>query len=166
MLIEESIHLRDSAQNILSEALGGKTLTRLERLVLISLTEAGNPQTVSQIGRNLGHSRQVVQRAANRLLELELVEKSPNPDHKASPLLAPTKKGLKFEQQMGDMLVSIVGGLLTERDIRMCRRVCRDLRKLREIIESHEAPGSTASPTDPVGGCRGSKEPRGSTSAR
>ena len=138
MVIEESILLRDSAQSILSEALGGDSLSRLERLVLISLTEAGMPLTAAQIGRNLGHTRQVIQRAANRLVELDLVQRRPNPDHKTAFLMEPTKKGLKFEQQMGNALVGIVDTLLTEKDIEMCRRLYRDLKKLRDKIEHYQ----------------------------
>ncbi len=138
MLIEESIHLRESAQKILSEALGGETLTRLERLVLLSITEAGRPMTASQIGRNLGHSRQVVQRAANQLVALSLLKKLPNPDHKTSALLEPTEKGREFEQQMGDTLIAIVNGLLTDRDIKTCQRVCAELKRLRGLIEAYE----------------------------
>ena len=138
MVIEESILLRDSAQSILSEALGGDLLSRLERLVLISLTEAGTPLTAAQIGRNLGHTRQVIQRAANRLVELDLVQRLPNSDHKTALLLEPTKNGLKFEQQMGSALIGIVDTLLTEKDIEMCRRLCRDLKKLRHKIEHYQ----------------------------
>ncbi len=137
-LIEESIHLKDSAQSILSAALGENTLSRLERLVLISLTEAKKPLTVSQVGRALGHLRQVVQRAANRLLELGLIEKLPNPDHKTSPLLQPTQQGLAFEQQLGDTLIAVVSNLLTESDIKTCERICKDLKKIRAKIEAYD----------------------------
>lgn len=137
-MIEESIHLRDSAQKILSEALGGNTVTRLERLVLLVLTGAGQPLTVSQIGRNLGHSRQVIQRAVNQLIELEMLEKQPNPHHKTSPLIAPTAKGTAFEQQMSEKLVEIVSSLLTRNDLGVCQRIRRDLNGLRKKIEACE----------------------------
>ncbi len=138
MLLDESIRLRDSAQCILSEALGGKVLTRLERLALISITEAGHPLTISQLGRNLGHSRQVMQRAVNQLIDLGFLKKMENPDHKTAALLEPTAKGLKFEREMGEKLVHIVNGLLSEADLKMCRNVYRDLRKLRAVIEAYE----------------------------
>ena len=138
-LIEESIRLKDSAQFILSESVGGTTLTRIERLVLIMITESDTPMTSSQMSRHLGHSRQVVQRAVNRLLELELIGKLPNPDHKTSPLLEPTAKGMKFEEQLGATLVDIVDSLLTDDDIKMCRRINRDLSKLRQLIENYQA---------------------------
>lgn len=138
-LIEESIRLKDSAQFILSESVGGTTLTRLERLVLIMITESDSPMTASQISRHLGHSRQVVQRAVNRLLELELIGKLANPDHKSSPLLESTVKGVEFEQKLGETLITIVGSLLSASDIARCQRISRDLKKLRLIIEAHQA---------------------------
>ena len=147
MLIEESIRLRDSAQQVLSEVLATETLTRLERLVLLSITEFGRPLTVSQVGRNLGHSRQVVQRAANQLVSLGFLEKLPNPDHKTSPLLQPTDSGRAFERQMGEALVQMVNTLLTDADIATCLRVADALKKLRTKIENFEGPDSGLQPS-------------------
>lgn len=138
MLIEESIQLKQSAQVILSEAVGGATLTRLERLVLIAVTEETAPRTSSQLSRNLGHSRQVVQRVANRLVELGLVRKLQNPDHKTAPLLEPTEKGRKFERQMGGTIDDIVRTLLSESDLKLCKRISSDIKRLRGLIESYK----------------------------
>lgn len=142
-LIEESIRLKDSAQVILSESVGGTTLTRLERLVLIMVTESDTAMTSSQISRHLGHSRQMTQRAVNRLLELELIRKLTNPDHKTSPLLKVTEKGIEYENQLGGKLINIVGSLLSDDDIRMCQRTTKELRKLRSLIEAYQAEIST-----------------------
>lgn len=138
-LIEESIRLKDSAQFILTEAVGGTTLTRLERLVLIMITESDDPMTASQISRHLGHPRQVIQRAVNRLQELKLIKKFANPDHKTSPLFAVTSKGIDFENQLGEKLINIVDSLLTEKDIKTCQRISKDLKKLRVLLESFQA---------------------------
>jgi len=51
------------------------------------------PQTASGVSRQMGISRQAVQRVANRLLAEGLLEKSDNPAHKRAPLLAPTQAG-------------------------------------------------------------------------
>jgi len=139
MVIEESIRLKDSAQVILSEAMKGTPLSRLERLVLIMITEADVPMTASQMARALGHSRQVVQRAANQLVDLDLLTKVPNPDHKASSLFVPTKEGLKYEARLGSGLFDIVGSLLTEKDKKMCLRLSRELKHLRDLIEAYAA---------------------------
>lgn len=138
-VIEESIRLKDSAQVIFSESVGGKTLSRVERLVLIMITESDTAMTASQISRHLGHSRQTTQRAVNQLLQLGLIRKLTNPDHKTSPLLETTDRGREFENQLGEKLVEIVGSLLSDSDVEMCRRMVGELKKLRSMIEAHQA---------------------------
>jgi len=51
------------------------------------------PRTASGISRQMGISRQAVQRVANRLLAEGLLESLSNPAHKRAPLLAPTLAG-------------------------------------------------------------------------
>jgi len=51
------------------------------------------PQTASGISRQMGISRQAVQRVANRLLAEGLLERLDNPAHKRAPLLAATQAG-------------------------------------------------------------------------
>jgi len=138
MVIEESIRLKDSAQVILSEAMEGAHLSRIERLVLLMITEADAPMTASQMARALGHTRQVIQRAANQLVALRLIKKLPNPEHKASSLFEPTPEGLDYEAQLGSSLQKIVASLLSEKDAAMCLRLSRELRKLREAIEAYQ----------------------------
>jgi len=138
MVIEESIRLKDSAQVILSEAMEGAHLSRIERLVLLMITEADAPMTASQMGRALGHTRQVIQRAANQLVSLQLIRKIPNPEHKASSLFEPTSKGMTYEARMGASLQEIVASLLSEKDAAMCLRLSRELKKLREAIEAYQ----------------------------
>ncbi len=141
LLVEECINFRESAQEVLSVALGGETLSRLEGLVLLSVTESERPLTVPQVGRSLGHSRQVVQRAANHLVELGLVEKLPNPDHKTAALLKATERGEKFETTLGRALLDLVGSYLGEADLQTCERAFRDLRRLRGLLEDYRQGG-------------------------
>ncbi len=137
-MIEESILLKDNAQRILSKALSGPSLSRLEGLVLVSVVEADQPQTVPQIGRALSSSRQVVHRAANRLKELGFVRKLQNPDHKTAPLLEPTAAGIKYEKQLGTAFDKIVDGIVSETDLRKCERMAADIRRLRALLEEYE----------------------------
>lgn len=51
------------------------------------------PLTVAGIGRQMGITRQAVQRSANRLMDEGMLESTPNPAHKRSPLLSPTARG-------------------------------------------------------------------------
>jgi DNA-binding MarR family transcriptional regulator len=58
------------------------------------------PLTAAGIARQMGITRQAVQRIANRLVDEGLLEASPNPAHKRSPLLAPTPQGRKAVKQI------------------------------------------------------------------
>ena len=59
-----------------------------------------NPLPVAQIARNIGLTRQSVQRSANVLKNKELVRFEENPDHKRAKLVIPTKKGQKVLKQV------------------------------------------------------------------
>lgn len=51
------------------------------------------PLTAAGIARQMGITRQAVQRIANRLIAEGHLQASPNPAHKRSPLLTPTTDG-------------------------------------------------------------------------
>ncbi len=140
-MIEESILLKDSAQRILSKELSGPSLTRLEGLVLVSVVGAEQPQTAPQIGRALSSSRQVIGRAANRLEELGLIRKLPNPDHKTAPLLEPTREGRKYEKQLGSAFDRIVDDIVSGPDLKKCEQIAKDMSRLRALLEEYEAQG-------------------------
>jgi DNA-binding MarR family transcriptional regulator len=67
----------------------GQTQARWQVLSAAS----GRPQTVPQIARVLGVTRQNVQRIADLLVAEHAVEYRDNPDHRASPHLILTKNG-------------------------------------------------------------------------
>jgi DNA-binding MarR family transcriptional regulator len=73
-------------------------LSELENVVLTAVTGARYPPTVPQIGRSLGHPRQVVQRAADALAARSLVQWLDNPDHKRARLLVPTGEGKRLRK--------------------------------------------------------------------
>lgn len=68
-------------------------LVLLEALALGTIYGDSNPPTVSEIGRELGFSRQSVQRAVNKLVDLGLIEALPNPRHKKAPVFVATHAG-------------------------------------------------------------------------
>jgi len=70
-------------------AVAGQTQARWQMLWTIAET----PLTVPQVARRLGVSRQHILRLAHELTAEGLVELSPNPDHKTSPLLTITPAG-------------------------------------------------------------------------
>jgi DNA-binding MarR family transcriptional regulator len=71
----------------------GSGLSDIEHTVLAAVVEAQRPPTVPQIGRALGHPRQVIQRAANALQAGGLIVFTANPDHKRAALLVATDAG-------------------------------------------------------------------------
>ena len=62
---------------------------------------AGSPHTVPQIARRMGLSRQAVQKIANALVADGLAFLEDNPDHKTSPFLRLTPKGVKLTEAIG-----------------------------------------------------------------
>ncbi len=75
----------------------GEALTRPVGLTVARWQVLGaclrEPQTASGISRQMGISRQAVQRVANHLLAECLLASSANPAHKRAPLLAATPAG-------------------------------------------------------------------------
>ncbi len=65
------------------------------------------PMTVAQIGRRIGISRQSTRKTVIRLLEQNLIELQPNPDHRRSPLVALTDKGQVIMDALRDRQVSL-----------------------------------------------------------
>ena len=63
------------------------------RWKLLSAASVAPPQSVPQLARRLGMTRQGVQRVADLLAADGLAEDVPNPDHARSPLLRLTPKG-------------------------------------------------------------------------
>lgn len=84
-----------------------------EFMVLNAVVEAERAPTAAQIGRSLGHPRQLVQRAANSLKSSGLIEMRPNPDHKRAPLLVPTAQGIDLKRE-ADGLADTIAARLTE----------------------------------------------------
>ena len=58
------------------------------------------PLTASGVAREMGITRQAVQRVANRLRDDGLLETLPNPAHKRAPLLTPSKAGYTAVQRI------------------------------------------------------------------
>lgn len=90
---DEVARLRGRMRALYADTRSASGLAEMELTVLTAVVNAAAPPTVAQIGRSLGHPRQVVQRAANRLAELGLVAFGDNPDHKRASLIVATDAG-------------------------------------------------------------------------
>lgn len=93
----------------------GSGLSGIEVLTLIGVAHATRPPTVPQMGRSLGHPRQVIQRAVRVLEEEGLVELRPNPGHKRAALLVATEKGRALgstiDAQSAEIIADLIDGL-------------------------------------------------------
>jgi len=112
-------------------------LTGIEVLTLIGIAHATTPPTVTQIGRSLGHPRQVIQRAVRVLEDEGLVQALPNPGHKRAALLIATDKGRALGQaidaQAADVIADIADGL--DLDLGMLGAMSEGLLTLRDRID-------------------------------
>jgi DNA-binding MarR family transcriptional regulator len=98
-VIDETRRLFHRLANAADRAHTDLELTASQRAVVEALSRDG-PQTVPQIARAKGVSRQHIQTIANGLVEEELIETRDNPAHQRSPLLALTSKGATCFQEV------------------------------------------------------------------
>jgi DNA-binding MarR family transcriptional regulator len=76
------------------------------------------PLSVAQIARNMGLTRQTVQRLANEMKVGQFIEYAPNPDHRRAKLVRLTKKGRRvmkiLKQRQIRWADKIAAGVSTE----------------------------------------------------
>jgi len=141
-LHDEVIRLNGRLKALFVRIHRSEKLNDSERSVLNAVVEADRPPTVPQIGRSLGQPRQLIQRAANSLMEIGLIEAAPNPDHKRAVLLLPTAEGLALKRgfdDRADALVEEVGAGADAAAIRHATEILRAIRKhLEEQLRASE----------------------------
>ena len=99
---------------------------------------ADSCRTVPQIARQMGMTRQSVQRVTDLLVNEELLSFEKNPDHARSPLVRLTPRGRRLERQLAEVGVrwseSVATGM-SFRDLERAVRVVRELtRRLDEGV--------------------------------
>jgi DNA-binding MarR family transcriptional regulator len=112
-------------------------LSEMEMTVLTAVVEAAHPPTVPQIGRSLGHARQVIQRASDQLVQGGLIEVAPNPDHKRALLLLPTAEGHSVKRTVDARGREIAADVLQSVDADRVRRATALLEEIRGGLEAH-----------------------------
>lgn len=134
-LVNEIFFLHGWLTQVFSTLKDSVDLTGTEALTLYAVANSGKPVTVPQIGRTLGHARQVIQRAANALVQRGFLETRDNPAHKRAALLVATKAGreisLGFDTAARGMSESLAEGL----DLDTVAAAHEGLRQLRRIVE-------------------------------
>jgi DNA-binding MarR family transcriptional regulator len=111
------------------------SLSELENVVLTAVTAATQAPTVPQIGRSLGHARQVVQRAADSLVERGMVEWSDNPDHKRARLLLPTAEGMRLKEIRDREGLKVAATLAEDLDAALLSETVAGMRTIRTALE-------------------------------
>ena len=136
-LTDEVVRLQGRFKSIFAGSNGVTGLPSMELTVLTAVVEAAAAPTVPQIGRSLGRPRQVIQRAANALIEAGLIAALPNPHHKRAPLLSPTRRGKAVKRKADSSALKAANAFLRRIDAARCSRLAEGLRELRGDIEAY-----------------------------
>ena len=135
-LVDETSRLNGRLKSVFAESRQSVGLNDSEIMVLNAVVEADHAPTVSQIGRSLGHARQLVQRAANSLQDAGLIEMTDNPGHKRAQLLTPTEKGIALKRKADALAEGIAEELMPALDKNGVREATLALRDLRKQLEA------------------------------
>lgn len=136
------LHL--ASAKAVTRALASAPISMAMRAVVECLYDAG-PRTVPQVARALWLPRQVVQRLADELVELRLLEWRTNPAHKRSKLAVLTPAGQTlFAQIHAAELATLerIAGDLAAEEVAACVRVLARLTaEVREVAREASSAG-------------------------
>lgn len=135
-LVDETSRLTGRLKSVFAQSRQSAGLNDSEIMVLNAVVEADQAPTVAQIGRSLGHARQLIQRAANALRDAGLLDMVDNPGHKRAPLLAPTARGIALKRQTDLRAEEIAEQLMPALDENGVREATLALRALRRQLEA------------------------------
>lgn len=113
-------------------------LSGVETLTLSAVISADRPVTVPQIGRSLGHARQVIQRAARVLEGRGLLTTQENPGHKRAAFLVATPAGLELKRRFDGTAHEVMAILAKDIDGETVRTTQAGLLKLRRVVEARD----------------------------
>ena len=135
-LSDELIRLNGRLKGMFAGARRSEGLGDSELTVLNAVVEADRPPTVPQIGRSLGQPRQLIQRAANSLMDAGLIEAEPNPDHKRAVLLRATEQGIALKREIDGRADAIAEVVAAEIDAEIVHQATSALRTIRKQLEA------------------------------
>ncbi len=135
-LVDELTRLTGRLKSTFADSRRVVGLGESEMMVLNAVVEADRSPTVPQIGRSLGSPRQLVQRAANALMDAGLIEAQPNPDHKRAALLVATGAGIALKRQADAHADTIAERLAAAVDLGTVGQTTLALGTLRRQLES------------------------------
>jgi DNA-binding MarR family transcriptional regulator len=105
--------------------------------VLGAIELAGEPLTVAGIARQMGLTRQAVQRVANELAADGFVAFRPNPSHKRAKLVALTERGQRDYAQVAERQACWANDLAAELGKGKLKRSAAMLRAMRKMLEAN-----------------------------
>jgi DNA-binding MarR family transcriptional regulator len=135
-LVDEVSRINGRLKSVFAESRRETGLGESEMMVLNAVVEAERAPTVPQIGRSLGHPRQLVQRAAGALMAQGLIEAAPNPDHKRAVLLTPTTRGIELKRRSDVRAEEIAAAFGLAVDLEAAKAATKMLRALRRQLEA------------------------------
>lgn len=131
-LILETFRLNGSLLDAGDKLVGDLGLTSARWQVLGGIDASARPLPIAHVARNMGLSRQAVQRLANEMEKDGLVRFAPNPHHERAKFVLMTDRGkAAFRAATAKQRLwaeSLVQGLSSDQ-IREAMRVLRDLRQ-------------------------------------
>ena len=135
-LSDELIRLGGRLKSLFADARRNAGLGDSELSVLNSVVEAEHLPTVSQIGRSIGQPRQLIQRAANALVDAGLIETLPNPYHKRAVLLRATEQGVAVKREVDARADEIAEAVWAAGQGNGVREATDALRTIRQQLEA------------------------------
>jgi DNA-binding MarR family transcriptional regulator len=135
-LVDEVTRLSGRLKSTFAASRREAGLNESEMMVLNAVVEAQRPPTVPQIGRSMGQPRQLVQRAANALVEGGLIETAINPDHKRAVLLRATDRGIILKREADARAHAIAEELSADMDAEATRAATLAVRAIRKQLEA------------------------------
>jgi DNA-binding MarR family transcriptional regulator len=136
-LVFEVFRLNAALLDAGDAAVKGVGLTSARWQVLGAVMLATSPVTVSQIARNMGLTRQGVQRITNELVQSGLIALEENPRHRSARIVVPTDAGeLAYDvalQEWREKWTSEMEGVLADSEI---IETMKRLRLLRGLLRS------------------------------
>ncbi|KTE44951.1 MULTISPECIES: MarR family winged helix-turn-helix transcriptional regulator [unclassified Sphingopyxis] len=134
---DEVARLRGRMRALFAETRAESGLPEMELMVLTAVVNAAASPTVAQIGRSLGHPRQVVQRAANRLAELGLIAFADNPEHKRASLIVATEAGRSLKAADHERAQAVTRAVMARIDAATFADAATRMHAIRTEIEAY-----------------------------
>lgn len=161
-LISEFFLLQGRLNGIFAEIREIAELSGVETVTLSAVISAKKPVTVPQIGRSLGHARQVIQRAARVLEARGLLTTRENPGHKRAAFLVATEAGLELKRNFDGVANQIIATLAQDIDRETVLSTRQGLNQLRRVVEARDRVlRAQASLGHPQAGDGPARDPRG-----